>query len=386
MRAGSNRKAIIIGGGIGGLCAAIALRKKGIAATVFERVPELKEVGAGLSLWANAIKALDRIGMAEAVGAISIPQTIGGVRSIEGNLLSSALRGHAESRIGETLVVVLHRAELLSALLQKAGEENVITGAKCLGFEQDDQGVTAQFAGGQEVRGDLLLGADGINSIVRAQLFGKSAPRYSGYTGWRAVTEFDHPILRQGAFESWGKGVRFGMIPLSRKRIYWFAAKNAPQGESNSAGDGKGELLRLFRGWHEPIEAAIEATDENAILRNDIVDRIPLKKWTQGRVTLLGDAAHPMTPNLGQGACQAIEDAVVLADCLSENSALTEALKTYEARRLERANRIVRQSWRIGKAIQLENTLVCKLRNAIMKLTPAALQMKQLEWIIGYEV
>jgi 2-polyprenyl-6-methoxyphenol hydroxylase-like FAD-dependent oxidoreductase len=379
-------KAIIIGGGIGGLCAAIALRKKGIAATVFERVPELKEVGAGLSLWVNAIKALDKIGMAETIAAISIPQTIGGVRSVKGKLLSRAMRGQAESQIGETLVVVLHRAELLSVLLQNVGEENVITGAKCLGFEQHEKGVTAQFADGREVGGDFLLGADGINSVIRAQLFGKSAPRYSGYTSWRSVTEFDHPILRQGAFESWGKGMRFGMIPLSRKRVYWFATKNAPQGESNPPGLGKSELLMLFRGWHEPIEAALDATDEKAILRNDIVDRIPLKKWSKGRVTLLGDAAHPMTPNLGQGACQAIEDAVVLAECLSGSPTLTEALKTYEVRRIERANRIVRQSWRIGKAIQMENTLVCHLRNAMMKLIPTAMQMKQLEWIIGYEV
>lgn len=386
MGASSNLNAIVIGGGIGGLCAAIALRKKGVAATVYERVSELKEVGAGLSLWANAIKALGKIGMAETIDAISIPQTIGGVRSVKGNLLSSAMRGRTESRVGETLVVVLHRAELLSALLQKAGEENVIINAKCLGFEQDDKGVTAQFADGREVRGDFLLGADGINSVICAQLFGKSALRYSGYTGWRSVTEFDHPILRQGAFESWGKGARFGMIPLSRKRIYWFATKNAPQGESHSPGAGKGELLSLFRGWHEPIEAAIRATDEDAILRNDIVDRIPLKRWTKGRITLLGDAAHPMTPNLGQGACQAIEDAVVLADCVSDNRNLTEALQTYEARRIERANRIVRQSWRIGKAIQMESALVCKLRNVVMRLTPTAMQMKQLEWIIGYEV
>jgi 2-polyprenyl-6-methoxyphenol hydroxylase-like FAD-dependent oxidoreductase len=382
----SNRKAIIIGGGISGLCMAIALRKKGIAATVFERVPELREVGAGLSLWVNAIKALDKIGLTEALHAISVPQTIGGLRSSKGHILSNSMRGKAASKTGETLVVVLHRAELLSALLQKAGEENVITGAECLGFEQDDNGVSARFADGQEVCGDFLLGADGINSVIRAQLFGNSAPRYSGYTGWRSVTQFDHPILRQGAFESWGKGARFGMIPLSRKRIYWFATKNAPQGESNSPGARKGELLNLFRGWHEPIEAAIEATDEGAILRNDIVDRIPLKRWTKGRVTLLGDAAHPMTPNLGQGACQAIEDAVVLADCVSENANLAEALKTYEARRLERANRIVKQSWRIGKMGQLENDFLRALRNSFIKLIPASAQLKQLEWIIGYEV
>ncbi len=381
----ANKTAIIIGGGIGGLCAAIALRKKGIEATVFEKTSELKEAGAGLSLWLNAIKALGKIGLTDVVNSLSVPQMSGGVRNSQGGLLSSAFKAEAPGA-SETLVVVLHRAELLSALLQALGEENVKLSAKCVGFSQDATRVKASFADGRDLIGDFLIGADGLNSVVCGQLFGKSQPRYSGYTAWRAVTEFEPHWLRQGAFESWGKGARFGIVPMSHNRAYWFATQNAPAGENDAPVGRKGELLNLFQGWHEPIEKLIESTDEAAILRNDIVDREPLPGWTQGRVTLLGDAAHPMTPNLGQGACQAIEDAVVLADCIAATDDVKAALRNYEAKRRKRANQIVRQSWRVGQMIQMENEWFCKLRNALMKLTPASVQRRGLSWIINYEI
>ena len=380
-----NQQAIIIGGGIGGLCAAIALRQKGIEATVFERAPELKEVGAGLSLWINAIKALDKIGMKDALRKLSIPQTGGGIRNAKGAVLSSAQRRNGNNE-SETLILMVHRAELLDALLQTLGAENVRLNAECTSFVQDESGVTTQFADGSEARGSFLVGADGIHSVIRAALFGKQKPRYSGYTAWRAVVEFDHPSLQQGASETWGRGARFGIVPMSHKRVYWFATNNAPEGVSDSPQQRKQELVNLFGGWHAPIPALIEATPENAILRNDIVDREPLTHWTKGRVTLLGDAAHPMTPNLGQGACQAIEDAVVLADCIAANSDVEAALKDYEARRVERANRVVEQSHRIGKMAQNANPLVCAFRNAVIRLIPASMQMKQLNWIIEHEV
>jgi 2-polyprenyl-6-methoxyphenol hydroxylase-like FAD-dependent oxidoreductase len=339
-----------------------------------------------LSLWKNAIKALDRIGVTEALKAVSFPQSSGNLCNARGQVLSNAFRSRESSDAQSTLLIVFHRAELLAALLQIVGEEEVKLSADCVGFKQDGDGVTAQFADGREVRGDLLIGADGIYSVIRAQLFGKSKPRYSGYTAWRAVTEFDHPLYPQSSSESWECGKRFGIVPISKKRIYWFAIRNAPEGEKDGAGGRKSELLDLFRGWHRPVEALIEATDESLILRNDIVDREPLPNWTDRRVTLLGDAAHPMTPNLGQGACQAIEDAVVLADCVAASDDVHEALRTYQLKRLKRANQIVSQSWRIGEMTRIENPVLCKLRDVAMQLTPAFIQRKQIDWIINYEV
>ncbi len=382
----SDKRAIIIGGGIGGLCAAIALEQKGIEVAAFERAPELQEVGAGLSLSVNAIKALDKIGMKDALRQLSIPQTSGGIRNQQGQILSLAQRRNNDNNEAETLILMVHRAELLDALLQKLGAETVTLNAECTGFAQDESGVIARFADGSEAHGSFLVGADGIHSVIRAAIFGKEKPRYSGYTAWRAVVEFDHPFLQQGTSETWGRGARFGIVPMSQKRVYWFATNNAPEGVIDSPTQRKQELLKLFGGWHTPIAALIDATPESAILRNDIVDREPLRNWTKGRVTLLGDAAHPMTPNLGQGACQAIEDAVVLADCISINPNVEAALKAYEARRLERTSRVVEQSHRIGKMVQNANPVVCTLRNAVMRVMPASMQMKQLNWIIEHEV
>jgi 2-polyprenyl-6-methoxyphenol hydroxylase-like FAD-dependent oxidoreductase len=243
--------------------------------------------------------------------------------------------------------------------------------------------VTVRFAGRREERGDLLVGADGLNSVVRARLFGDEKPLYAGYTAWRGIA--GDGFMRDGwGSESWGRGERFGMVSLGRGRLYWFATRNAPEGENEDAAGRKAELLRHFGRWHEPIPALIRATEGAEILRNDVYDREPLKSWGVGRVTLLGDAAHPMTPNLGQGACQAIEDAVVLAGCVREAS--DAALRLYEKRRKGRTATIVRRSRLVGRIGQLENPLLCGLRDALAKATPLRAQLRQLDPIVGYEV
>ena len=175
------------------------------------------------------------------------------------------------------------------------------------------------------------------------------------------------------------------MLSLGRGRVYWFGTKNTPEGESEAPIGRKRELLERFRDWQEPVKAAIEATEEAAILRNDIYDREPLKEWGAGRVMLLGDAAHPISPHLGQGACQAIEDAVVLADSLSKKKDVASALSLYESLRIPRTSRVVRQSRRIGRIIQLESPFLCRIRDETIKRMPARLQQKQLDWILGHE-
>ena len=193
---------------------------------------------------------------------------------------------------------------------------------------QTEAYVRTSFASGREERGDLLIGADGLNSTVRGRLLGEGPPRYACYIAWRAVERPQRELVPRGAVESWGRGKRFLFAHIGRGRVYWAAAKNAPQGtEGRPAGSRKESLLGTFRGWHEPTEELIRVTDERAIVHSDIYDRDPLKeRWGEGRISLLGDAAHPMTPDLGQGACQTIEDAVVLAKRLSEASSLSSAL------------------------------------------------------------
>jgi FAD-dependent urate hydroxylase len=194
-------------------------------------------------------------------------------------------------------------------------------------------GVTAFLAGSREARGSLLVGADGIHSVVRQQLFGAEPLRYAGFTAWRAVTPVPAGV-KLLAGECWGCGQEFGIVPLSHNRIYWFATRNVPEREEDMPSGRKQELLKLFQGWYPAIPALIQAAPQDAILRNDIYDRPPITAWSKGRVTLLGDAAHPMTPNLGQGACQALEDAVVLASNLRASGSIQQVLQTYQTTRL----------------------------------------------------
>ena len=377
------KRAIVIGGGIGGLTAAVALRRAGIYAVVFERADELREIGAGISIWVNAMKALEGLGLADAVRAAGRQEIGGAIRTASGKTLSEIPAGVLEKRFG--LNVVLRRPDLQGVLLAALPEGAVRLGAECVGFRQDGSGVTALFAGGQEERGDLLVGADGLNSVVRRQLFGDQKPRYAGFTAWRALADLGDGWDGAG-FEAWGRGEIFGLASLGRGRFYWYATKNAPEGQQDAAGGRKVELLERFGSWHEPIPSVIRATGEKAILRNDIFDREPLERWGVGRVTLLGDAAHPMTPNLGQGACQAIEDAVVLAKGVREEEEIPAALRLYEERRMERTASIVRRSRFLARYSQLENPLLCGLRNAAVRAMPLRLQLRQLDPILGYEV
>jgi 2-polyprenyl-6-methoxyphenol hydroxylase-like FAD-dependent oxidoreductase len=375
-------QAIIIGAGIGGLAAGIGLRRVGLDVEVYERAEPFGEVGAGITLWPNAVKALQQLGLTESIRAISVLEAQGGIRTWRGDLLSSTSTVDIERAFGAP-TLVMHRAELHGVLLQAFGSERVRQGAQCVGFEQDDHSVAAIFADGRRVHGDLIVGADGLRSVVRAQLHGEQAPRYAGYTAWRAVVPFDRARVLPG--ETWGAGARFGQVPLSDDRVYWFATKNIPAGERSLDGE-KAELLRRFRGWHAPIEALIEATPATDILRHDIYDRPPLRSWGAGRVTLLGDAAHPMTPNLGQGACQAIEDAVVLMKQVSAGAGVANALRAYEAKRIERTARIVVQSWRIGAVGQWHNALGVAVRDMLIKSLGSRLQERQLAGVVGYEV
>jgi 2-polyprenyl-6-methoxyphenol hydroxylase-like FAD-dependent oxidoreductase len=382
-------QALIIGAGIGGLAAAIALRRAGYAVQVFERAQELREVGAGLTLWPNAVKALRKLGLATIIDTHSIPADAGGIYTWQGKVLAQTTTSEVE-RLGGAPTVALHRAELQAALLHALeeltpGEQVVQFGTHLARFEQDEQGVTAFFAGSREARGSLLVGADGLHSVVRQQLFGAEPLRYAGFTAWRAVTSKPAGVeLLAG--EWWGCGQEFGIVPLSSERIYWFATRNVPEGEEDLPSGRKQELLTLFQGWDPAIPALIQATPQDTMLRNDIYDRPALMAYSRGRVTLLGDSTHPMTPNLGQGACQAIEDAVVLAASLRTSGSIQQALQSYQTTRLPRANLVVTRSHQLGALVQRPGRLACWARNTLLRLLPATLRLKQLEPVVAYEV
>jgi 2-polyprenyl-6-methoxyphenol hydroxylase-like FAD-dependent oxidoreductase len=373
----ASKRVLIIGGGIGGVSAAIALRRVGLEVAVFERAPELKEVGAGLSVWTNAVRALRHIGVGDELAAVSTPIDRSQIRTWRGRVLSEASLAEVSRKLGAPSVGI-HRADLLSVLVRALPADIVHLGATCVGFEQDGSSVTAKFADGRHETGALLLGADGLRSRVREQLLGAEKPRYAGYTAWRGVALFEHPAYPPGlTCLSLGRGSQVGMLPIGGGRTYWFCTDNRPEGQPPGPGGPKQDVLDLFHRWHSPFPALVEATEPGAVLHNDIVDRSPMRRWGEGRVTLLGDAAHPTTPNLGQGACQAIEDAVVLARCLQRSPDVVEALRTYERERFDRTAAVTNDSWKMGKMLQLRNPLACWLRNTILWLTPKKRMEKQ---------
>lgn len=359
----------IIGGGIGGLAAASALQRQGIGVTVFERNPELREIGAGLTLWANGVQVLRHLGLGDALATISARLTSFECWSWREKRLGSIRLDGIERRVGAPSLGI-HRADLLRLLASAVDRGSIHVQAHCVGFRAEQGQVIARFADGPDQQTGLLVGADGLYSVIREQLLGKAPPRYSGYTCWRGVTLFEDAHVSPGiSSETWGRGQRFGMLPIGNGRVFWYATLNCPVGEQDRPWEHKANLLRLFAGWREPIEQLIEATDEGAILRNDLFDRRPVRRWGRGRVTLLGDAAHPPTPNLGQGACQALEDALVLAKCLSDQREPVAALRAFEARRSKRSAAIIKQSALVGKVGQWEQPLLCSLRD---RLTPLA--------------
>lgn len=362
----TNTRVIVIGGGIGGLTAAIALNRAGIPAAVYERAPELREVGAGITIWTNALKVLRKLGVGPAVEANGTPLRQSELRTWRGVVLSEMNLSELETTYGVPTVGI-HRADLQAALADHLGRQHIIPGAACIGFTQDADGVTARFANGREAKGEFLIGADGLNSAVRTQLLGPQKPRYAGYTAWRGVGHIDRPEVPVGmTMMALGRGSQFGYLPIGGGRTYWFATANVPPGGGDGPAGAKATLLARFQDWYAPIPAVLDATHESAIIRNDICDRPPVTNWTDGRVTLLGDAAHPTTPNLGQGACMAIESAWVLAECLKAGG--VNGLKAYQEKRFARTAEITNRSWSLGKMFAVESGLGCWIRDRVFKL------------------
>jgi 2-polyprenyl-6-methoxyphenol hydroxylase-like FAD-dependent oxidoreductase len=356
-------KAIIVGAGIGGTSAALALRRAGIEAASFEQAPQLSRYGGGFTIWINGIRAAQSIGLGEHIEAIGHAMEVWQAVTWRGRLLVEWPIGELGRKLGAPVLGV-SRPALHNMFVEALDSDVIVLGARCTEFRQDEDGVTAIFDGGREEHGDIVIGADGYQSVIRAQLLGPEEPRYAGYTVWRASLDFDHERAPHGHFRlHWGRGARFLFFYLGGGQLYWAALVKAPPGGLDPEGGHKAAVLEHFRGFVEPVEAMIEATDERSIVRQDVYDRHPAKRWGEGRATLLGDAAHPMSPDQGQGANQAIEDAVVLAQCLSADGDIAAALRAYEQRRMTRTAGFVKNSRTIASLGLRRAPVFCGIRD-----------------------
>jgi 2-polyprenyl-6-methoxyphenol hydroxylase-like FAD-dependent oxidoreductase len=362
------RQVVIVGAGFGGLCAAIALRRSGLEVVVLEQATELREVGAGVLLWPNAMRVLQRLEVGAAVEDAGAVMARAALRSSRGTPLGAGLAEDDAARYDAPTVVV-HRGLLQTILLAAVDRQALRLGAKCVGVAQDARGVTVTLADGSTEHGDLVVGADGLHSQVRTVLVGDGPPGYSGYTAWRGIVPLDRSLadrLRPG--ESWGRGCLFGVAMLGGSQAYWWASARTGERVGGSPAEEKAAVERHFRIWHEPIPELIDATLEQAIVRTCQYGRPPLRRWSAGRVGLLGDAAHPMLATLGQGACQAIEDAAALGDAVGAGSDVSLALRAYGARRAPHAAAVVRRSHRVARLAHLRHPLAVAARDALLRL------------------
>ena len=337
-------KAIVIGGGIGGMSAAIALERAGIETAVYEAVKEMKPVGAAISIWPNGVKCLNTLGLKSQL------------RALGGNMAFMAYQDFASGatltrfsleplvkQVGEYPYPVA-RAELQAMLIDSYGRERVSFGKRVTEIIQHNSGVTACFSDGTTAQGDLLIAADGAHSVIRQAVLDEQVERrYAGYVNWNGLVEIDDAFAPADQWTTFvGEGKRVSLMPVSQNRFYFFFDVPLPKGLAEDRSTLKADLARYFHGWAQPVQRLIDAIDPATTNRVEIHDIEPFSRFVRGRVALLGDAAHSTTPDIGQGGCAAMEDAVVLASALSAHSlGIEDALLRYEARRVERTRDLV---------------------------------------------
>jgi 2-polyprenyl-6-methoxyphenol hydroxylase-like FAD-dependent oxidoreductase len=391
------KQAAVVGAGIGGLAAGIALRRAGWDVAVYEAAPELKPLGAGLSIWPNGVRALRRLGLGDLAAAA--PRPDGALRRADGSVLAAFDPEVLEARF-EAPLVGFHRAALHQGLLSALGPERLRTGMRLEGVADGE----LRFSDGSAARADLIVGADGLNSTVRQALLGDAArppplaggnrlvepgdaaegddagmallgdgePRDSGIVAFRGVARLDEPVP---AGEWWGSGGVAGLLELGGGRVYWYLAH---RGEPDRA-----ELSELAAEYGEPIREAVRVTDDEQVLMHRLYDRDPVSSWSRGAATLLGDAAHPMLPFLGQGACSALEDAVALGAAVAAEPDVEAALAGYEQVRLDRTSALVAGSRKAAKAALLRSRVGRKVRDALVSRAPEAIRLRQLDPFVG---
>lgn len=369
------RKIAIIGGGIAGLTFARCISDD-YEIHIFEKKQEFGEVGAAISVFPNALCVMDEIGLLDNILNSSGKFENVYLKTNEGNILSKS------TPKSDYPVICIHRANLHKILLTDINAHlHINSGVKKL-INLDNGQVEILLKNGKSSVFDAVIGADGIHSIVRKHIINDGDPIFRGYNIWRGVVKTNFDIGY--ASETYGKGQRVGIVPIKNGVYGWWATYNEEFLKDDEPEGTKQKLKRLFGNWHYPIPELIENTEN--ILKNSLSDRKPHKGWTSGNITLIGDAAHPTTPNLGQGGCMAIEGAYLLAKCINKYGLSTKAYEIYEKHQFPRSQEIISESLKLGKIGQITNPILITLRNFFFKIIPSSIAMKMIDKYFSYRV
>ena len=370
------KKIAIIGGGIAGLTFARSLTKEDYEIHIFEKKESFREIGAAISVFPNALCVMDDLGLLE-----EILQNSGQFKTVYLKTSKGKVLSKSEPK-SDYPVICIHRADLHGILLKNI-EANLYNDFSLKNIAHLDNGqITIQFENGENKVFDAVIGADGIHSEVRKHIINDGEPIFRGYNIWRGVVKTNFEI-GYGS-ETYGIGKRGGIVPIKDGVYGWWATSNEAYMQDDSPEGTKDKLKRLFGDWHYPIPDLMNNTE--VILKNSLIDRKPHKGWSKGNAILIGDAAHPTTPNLGQGGCMAIEGAYVLAKSIQKYGLTKKAFDRYEELQFPRSENIVNASLKLGKMGQITNPLLIRLRNFAFKVMPSSVAMKMIDKYFSYRV
>lgn len=361
----------IIGAGIGGLSTALALEKKGFTIEIYEQANELKSVGAGIILGNNAMQVYKHLGIATALKQFGHELTNLSITDSHFNILSRTNLSYYSTKY-KVPTLAIHRGQLQTTLLNSLQNTTIHLGHKVVSISKNDSNYSITFENGITIQRPLIIGADGIHSSIRKYIFPKSCIRSTHQICYRGIAHYSVPkMYKQQLYEAWGTNARFGFVPIDKNSVYWYAIKKS---------DTDFNVSFTFKDFHPIVPTLIANTNLDYIHKSEMTDLAPLKYWYKDSICLIGDAAHATTPNMGQGACQAIEDAYNLAECFNLND-ISNSFKKFQKTRIKKISKVVRTSRILGQIAHIKYPLLTNLRNQILKTTPNSLQQKQLDML-----
>jgi FAD-dependent urate hydroxylase len=379
---GDGMKAVVIGAGIGGLTTHLVCRRAGIDVEHHEQVGALGPAGAGIVMWPNGLKILLAITHGT-VTSITNPISTVVTRDPRGEVVSSSPVAELEDRLGAPVSPV-SRTDLQSLLIDAVGSSNIRLGSRCVSAETRGDAAVVRFADGTEAVGDFVVGADGIHSTVRQFVAPGVKPTYVGIANWVALTANDGLLAADEGVEFLGAGLRCGVLPLTGDRLYVGFAGASPHGSHPPDGGWLTDLRHRFGTWPEPIPAVLDRLTEADVKYLEIHDLPVLDRWCDGRVALLGDAAHATAPTMGQGGCQAMEDAIHVVRCVTTTTlGVPDALRRYELTRRERAEAIVAQSRRKAESLHSPDPAVLEDTYRAIRETSVSESLAVLEQLLS---